>query len=130
MSNESRVLRWHSVLSLMALSALFSGCDSPTPQLSRDVGTTLTVELPENEAPVLSNSHAERIKLGMLQDEVVAILQEAAKNTPSQSMIDLLATQGKLNTVRFDVTVIQGKRKLVIAFKDGRLTDLKQEGME
>jgi len=87
--------------------------------------------LPESDPPVLSKAVAGRIKPGMSQKEVLSVLQDAARDTPTaKSQIEATVLQGKLNSIRYDLTVIQGKRKLVLAFKDNKLVDKTQEGLE
>jgi hypothetical protein len=38
--------------------------------------------------------------------------------------------QSKMNDFRYDLTVLQGKRKIVLAFRNKKLTDKTQEGLE
>lgn len=107
------------------------GCQPSAPTLSKEAGTTAAVELPESDPPVLTKAVAERIKPGMSQEEVLGILQKAGSNTPTaKSSLEVVGTQGKLNTIRYVLTVTQGKRKLVLAFKNAKLAEKKQEGLE
>ncbi len=107
------------------------GCQQSSPTLSKEAGTTAAIGLPESESPVLSKAVADRIKPGMSQEEVLAILQEAASNTPSaKSLLENAVIQGKLNNFRYDLTITQGKRKLVLVFREARLAEKKQEGLE
>lgn len=107
------------------------GQPAPAPPLSKEVGTTATVGLPASDPPVLSRTLAERIKPGMTQDAVLSILQDAASATPSaKSMIDAAATQARLNNLRYDLTVMQGKHKLVLGFREQKLAEMRQEGFE
>ena len=51
--------------------------------------------------------------------------------TPTaKSSVDAAVTQGKLNDIRYDLTITQGPRKLVLSFKDRKLVEVKQHGME
>lgn len=107
------------------------GCQPSAPTLSKDAGTTATLGLPESDPPVLTKAVVERIKPGMSQDEVLGILQDAASNTPTaKSSLEPVITQSKLNTIRYDLTITQGKRKLVLAFNNAKLTEKKQEDLE
>ena len=68
---------------------------------------------------------------GLSQDESLSILQDAVRGTlTAKSSVDAAVTQGKLNDIRYDLTVTQGTRKLVLTFKDRKLADVKQQGME
>lgn len=122
------------VLPLVCLSAMLAtlvGCQKSPPTLSEDAGTTAGVQFPESNPPVLSKAVADRIKPGMSQDEVVGILLDAAKNSPTaKTSIENTVTLVKLNSVRLDLTVSEGKRKLVLAFRNAKLTEKKQEGLE
>lgn len=116
---------------LLAWLSVVAGCGPSTPTLPQDVGTTATVGLPESDPPVLSKAVAQGIKSGMSQDDVLSILQEAARDTPSaKSSVETAVTLCKLNTIRYDLTVTQGERKLVLAFRDNKLMDKAQEGLE
>lgn len=119
------------VFLLASLLATLVGCQQSPPTVSKETGTTAEVGLPESDPPVLFKAVADRIKPGMSQEEALAILQDAGKNTPSaRSSLETIVTQGKLNTIRYDLTISQGKRKLVLAFRDGKLVEKKQEGLE
>jgi hypothetical protein len=119
------------LISLTGLLPMFSGCSRKAASPPSIVGTSATLVLPDSDPPVLSKSLADRIQTNMSQDDVLAILQQAAQNTSTaKSSVDAIATQGRLNDVRFDLTVMQGKRKLVLAFKDRKLAEKSQEGIE
>jgi hypothetical protein len=119
------------VVSLVAWLLPVAGCARSTPAPPKDVGTTATVGLPESDPPVLSRAVADRIRPGMSQEDVLAVLQDAARETPSaKSSVEAAVTQGKMNTIRYDLTVTQGKRKLVLAFRDNKLVEKAQEGLE
>jgi len=60
---------------------MLAGCGQSTPDLPKDVGTSAEIGLPETDPPVLSKEVAGRIKPGMSQEEALAILQDAARNT-------------------------------------------------
>jgi hypothetical protein len=110
---------------------LVAGCEQSSPTLPKDVGTTTTVGLPEGDPPVLTKAVSDRIKPGMPQQEVLAILQDAARGTPAaKTSVDAAVTQGRLNNIRYDLTLTQGNRKLVLSFRDNKLSDKKQEGLE
>ena len=126
-----RLIRFISLATLVTLLGIVTGCGPSTPTLPKDVGTTTTVDLPESNPPVLTQAVADRIKPGMSQDEVLAILQDAAPDTPSaKSSVEAAVTQGKLNNIRYDLTISQGKRKLVLAFRDNKLAEKTQDGLE
>ena len=119
-----------SLLTMLFASLLtMIGCGKDA--LPKDVGTSATVGLPESQLPVLTKAIADRMRPGLSQDEALTILQDAALDTPSaKSSVEAAVVQGKLNSIRFDLTITQGPRKLVLAFKDGKLVDKTQEGME
>ena len=114
--------------------ALLAGCaESPTPPpvVASNPGTTSTVQFPEAASPILTKALADRIQPGMAQDAVISILIDAAKGEPSAAgMIEPIAKQSKLNPIRLDLMLTQGKRKLILAFKSDALVDKKQEGLE
>lgn len=122
------------VLPLMCLPALLPllvGCQRSPPTWTKETGTTAEVGLPDSNPPVLSKTVADRIKLGMSQEEVLSLLQDAGRNTPAaKSSLEAAATQAKLNSIRYDLTVTQGKRKLVLAFREAKLAEKKLEGLE
>ncbi len=110
---------------------MVAGCERTSPAPSKDVGTTTTVVLPESDPPVLSKLVADRLKSGMPQEEALVVLQDAARSTPSaRSSVEAVVAQGKLNNIRYDLTVTQGKRKLVLAFRDNKLVEMKEEGLK
>jgi len=110
------------------LLPLATGC---TPAVPKDLGTTTKLDLPDSEPPVLSKAVADRIHVGMSQEEVLSLLQGAALAMPSaKSSMEAIILQGKLNSIRYDLTVAQGKRKLFLAFKDNKLVDKSQEGLQ
>ena len=110
---------------------VLGGCGQGTPSLPKEVGTTAEVMFPESDPPVLSRMTADRIKTGMSWEEVLGVLQDAARDTPAaKSQLEPVAAQGKLNSARYDLTVTQGKRKLVLRFRDGNLGEKTQEGLE
>jgi hypothetical protein len=105
-----------------------SGCTrKAAAPLPNKVGTSAAVELPETGAPMLTKAVADRIQPGMAQADALAVLQEASA---SNSLINAAVNHGKLNNIRYDLTVTQGKRKLVLHFKDNKLVEKSQEGLE
>ena len=127
-----RPRRFWLIFSLGLLSSLptLVGCGQGTPSLPKEAGTTAEVMFPESDPPVLSPAVADSIKPGMSWEEVLGILQEAARDTPAaKSQLEPVAAQGKLNSLRYDLTVAQGKRKLVLRFRDGKLAEKTQEGL-
>jgi hypothetical protein len=126
-----RILRFIGVIAMVVLLGTVAGCTRSASTLPKDAGTTAEVVLPESNPPVLTLAVAERIKPGMPQDEVLAILQDAARDDPSiKSMVDVTVTQGKLNHFRYDLTISQEKRKLTLAFRNNKLAEKNQEGWE
>ena len=128
----NRLLMRCKLIPLTTLFALFLalvGCGQTT--LPKESGTSTTVGLPESDPPVLTKAVADRMQPGLSQDESLSILQDAARGTPTaKSSVDAAVTQGKLNDIRYDLTITQGPRKLVLSFKDHKLVDVKQQGME
>jgi hypothetical protein len=119
---------WPSLALLFVSGVVLIGCRRNN---VTDVGTATTLQLPESEPAVLTKDIADRIQVGMSQEQALSILQAAARDIPSaKSTVDVVVTQGKLNNVRFDLTVIQGKRKLALAFKNGKLVDKMQDGLD
>jgi len=128
MSDRSRCFLFILLASLVTLLPLATGC---TPAVPKDLGTTTKLDLPDSEPPVLSKAVADRIHVGMSQEEVLSLLQGAALAMPSaKSSMEAIILQGKLNSIRYDLTVAQGKRKLFLAFKDNKLVDKSQEGLQ
>jgi hypothetical protein len=106
------------------------GCGQDTPSLPKGAGTTAEVMFPESDPPVLTRGNADRIQPGMSWEEVIGTLQDAARDTPAaKSQLEPVAALGKLNSLRYDLTVAQGKRKLVLRFRDGKLAEKTQEGL-
>lgn len=92
----------------------------------KEIKTSAEVGLPGSDPPVLSKAVAERIKPGMSQEEVLGILREAGRNAPAVgTLLDNMVAQGKVNPILYDLTVTQGKRKLVLAFRDANLVEKK-----
>jgi hypothetical protein len=115
---------------LLFVALLIAGCGRPAAPPPAGVGTTASVGLPESEPPVLSAALADRLKPGMAQGEVLQTLADAAKDTPSaRSTLDAVVKQGGLNNVRYELTVTQGKRTLVLRFRDNKLVEMKQVGL-
>jgi hypothetical protein len=115
---------------LVSLHALV-GCGGGTPASPSHVGTTTTVKLPESDPPVLTKAVADQIRPGMTQEEVLVILRNAARDTPSaKSSVEAAYSQGKMNPIRYDLTLSQGTRKLALAFKAEKLAEKKQEGLD
>jgi len=107
------------------------GCGRGMPALPSYAGTTSYVQFTESNPPFLTEALARRIRPGMPQEEVLVILRDAAQNTPSaKSSIETAYTTGKLNPSRYDLTIAEGKRKLVLAFKAEKLAEMKQEGLD
>jgi hypothetical protein len=128
MRSRSRCRQPFPTIMLLVLVAL-DGCGSDRPAFTG--GTTSEVQLPESDPPVLTKAVADRIRTGMAQEEVLAILRDAARETPAaKSSLELAYTQGKLNTVRYDLTLAQGRRRLVLAFKSATLAEKTVEGLD
>jgi hypothetical protein len=107
---------------MAALLAIVAGCGR--------FGTAI-VDLSESDPPVLSAAVGARVKVGMSQEEVLAVLRDAATGTPSaQSSLEEAVTQGRWYGSRYDMTVTQGKRELVLTFRGGKLVEKKQERLE
>jgi hypothetical protein len=101
---------------------------APAPKLTGPA-TSLqqTIVLPESNPPVLTQAVADRIKQGMSRDEVLAILRGAARDTPpaKASLEGVVIGQGT-----FNIAISQGKRKLVLVFRDSKLADKNPEGLQ
>jgi len=119
------------LLPLFGLLLAPIGCaKSPSPQ-PKEIGTTANFELPDGDPPILTKAMADQIVPGLPQDVVLAYLQEAARDTPSAaSSLEVAAEEAKLNKLRYDLTIVQGKRKLMLSFRDAVLVDVKREGLE
>jgi hypothetical protein len=117
------------------LTPIGCGQNSQTPPKEKEVekemdGTSTAIALNETEPPVLTKAITTKIRPGLSQEEVLSLLQDAARNTPAAGSLDSAVALGKLNDIRFDLTVSQGNRKLVLAFRNRKLVDKTQEGLE
>jgi len=131
MGSQCRHLVLILILPLVAPLLLVTGCDRRTPTLLKEAGTTAVIGFPDSDPPVLSKALTERIEDGMSQEEVVAILKEAASaSPPAKASFESVIDQSKMNDFRYDLTILQGKRKLTLAFRNKKLTDKTQEGLE
>jgi hypothetical protein len=117
-----------SALCIALSTLMLVGCrQSETP----NVGTTAEVQMPETDPPVITKALAERMQPGLAQADALSILQDAARQLPSvKSYTDFIVVSGNLNPIRYDLTVRQGNRKLILAFKDGKLAAAQQDGLE
>jgi hypothetical protein len=127
----NRPSRCRRPAALVVALLVFVGCGKEPAAPTADMGTTATLVLPESGAPVLTPTVAGRMKPGIAQDEALAILQEAARDTPSaRSSVEAVVTQGRMNPIRYDLTVGQGPRKLVLRFKGGKLVEASKAGFD
>jgi hypothetical protein len=115
-------------ISLFALA----GCGSARPTIPDHIGTSTTIVLPESDPPVITKALADRIRPGMNQEEVLALLRDAGRpKEQAKSLVEVAEFQGKLNSIRYDLSVWQGKtRKLSLSFKAEKLVEKKQEGLD
>ena len=121
----------HAARALLVALSVLAGCGRDGPAVSPDAGTTAELQLPESNPPVLTRAVADRIRPGMPQEAVLSLLRDAARDTPSaRSSLETVSTQGKLNNIRYNLTVSQGKGVLKLAFKDAALVDKEQSGLE
>ena len=120
------------LLTPLLVSALaIVGCGHRESALPSDVGATAEIELPASDPPVLSKALASRFQSGMRQEEILSILRDAGRDTPSaKSLVETAYQHGKLNNIRFDLTVIQGKRKVVLNFKNENLVHKTKAGFD
>jgi hypothetical protein len=116
---------------LVAPSAL-AGCGADRSETGGDgVAITRARILPESDTPLLTRALADRFRLGMAQDEALEILRNAARDTPSaKSLSEATDMQGQLNPIRYELTLIQGKARLVLTFRDKRLAEKKIGGLD
>src|SRR5271170_7613120 len=88
------------LLAFVASSPVIVGCAPSTSELSKQLGTDMTVKWTETSPPVLSKQLFDRIKVGMSLDEALAIVRDAFGKS-------FLADQPPLNPVRYDLTITQ-----------------------
>ena len=134
-----RRLVWATATLAIGLSSQV-GCGTDTPVPPSDsgapvppgkAGTTSTVELPESTPPLLTKAVADRIRQGMTQGEVLGILLDASRDTPTaKPLVELASTQSKLNPIRYDLTIVQAGRRLVLAFRSEKLAEKTLEGLD
>jgi len=111
------------------------GCDQKRensgPNAQKDFRATTVVGLPETNPPAIDKSVADRLTIGMDQDQALATLKEATQHAPQTgSSFDNIIEQGRLSGAHYDVTIAQGNRKLVLKFKDKKLVDVQKQGLE
>ena len=115
-----KIRRWVVLLAIAILS--FQGCGAEPTPISVDMGTTAMVQLPNTEPPILNKELADRVRVGMSQRDVLTILRDAGRVLPSvKSELDLAYEQSMLNPVRYTVSLLQGKRKLMLDFRSEKL---------
>ncbi len=108
-----------------------AGCRSDNPPIPSYVGTTTEIVIPESNPPVLTRALADKIRPGMAQREILAALREAGSATElARSLVETAELQGKLNNIRYDLSISQGNRKLSLSFKAEKLLEKKQEGLD
>jgi hypothetical protein len=131
MPDLSRRFAMPSATLLVGLCLLVGcGTGTPPPPIG-NVGTTSMVGIPESTPPVLTKAVADRIRTGMAQGEVLGILRDASLDTPSaKSLVELASTQSKMNSIRYNLTIVQGKRRLALAFKDEKLVAKTTDGLD
>jgi hypothetical protein len=130
MAWHARCRRWLPAPLLTAVLALV-GCGTDRTASTSDVGTTAWIQFPEGNPPLLTRALADRLRPGMAQDEALDILRGAARDTPAaKSMIEATDLQGRLNPNRYDLTVAEGKVRLILAFKAKKLAEKKVEGLD
>jgi len=129
--------RIHGVLMWALLFTIISGvaCDqkraTSSQNAQKDFRATTVVGLPETNPPAIDKSVADRLTIGMDQDQALATLKEATQHAPQTgSSFDNIIEQGRLSGAHYDVTIAQGNRKLVLKFKDKKLVDVQKEGLE
>src|SRR6185437_13498362 len=103
--------------------SLSVGCDqkraTSNQNAQKDFRATTVVGLPETNPPAIDKSVADRLTIGMDQDQALATLKEATQHAPQTgSSFDNIIEQGRLSGAHYDVTITQGNRKLVLKFKD------------
>jgi hypothetical protein len=94
-----------------------------TSELSTQLGADVTVKWPETNPPVLSKLLFDRIKVGMSLEEVLATVRETLGKS-------FLTDQPPSNPVRYDLTITQGKRRILLNFRNNKLVDKWHEGLE
>lgn len=127
----NRPSRYRCPTALVVALLVLAGCGKEPAAPTADVGTTATLVLPESDPPVLTPAVAGRMKPGIAQDDALDVLREAARDTPSaRSSVETVVAQGRMNPIRYDLTVGQGPRKLVLAFKGGKLVEASKAGLD
>ena len=119
------------VLSALCAVAACVACDRKPQAVVPNAWTTAEVALPPTDPPVVDKALADRFTVGMPQDDAVAVLQSAATSRPvNGSYFQNVADQARLNGVRYDLTVTQGRRKLVLKFRKEKLVDVQKHGLD
>jgi hypothetical protein len=116
--------RWMIVAVLGA--CMVGACRHDPPPTS--AGTAAPVGLPPGQK-LLTKSLADRFSQGMNMEDAMALLADAARGTPSESVIATAATQAKLNTLRYDLTIMQGEGFLALHFKDSKVDSVQSAGL-
>jgi len=116
--------RW--TVALAFLGGFFVGCgndqSSPSP-IAR-------VELANTKPPIVTKAVADQITVGMNQQDAMALLVKAAGTMSPKYFLEAIAGQSSLNKPRFELTLSQDNRKLVLKFKDEKLVEKSSEGLD
>jgi hypothetical protein len=107
-------------------ACLLGACKHDPPP--SNAGTTATIGLPPGQK-MLSKSLAGRFSAGMKMEDALALLTGAARGTPSESVIGAAAAQARLNTLRYDVTIVQDEGSLTLHFRDSKLESVESAGL-
>ena len=101
---------------------LFEGCGNSQTPYAVDIGTTAMVQLPDGDPPVLTKELANRIHVGMSQREVLTMIRNAGRHIRSaKSLLELAYDQSMVNPIRYNLTMVQGRRKFALEFKSEKL---------
>jgi hypothetical protein len=115
------------ILSLPLLLIGLTACHRSSDVTVVTVGTTADMQFSDSGPAVVTKALADRLEPGMSQDDAISVVRDAAEQSPAaKSTIETIVAQSKLNTIRYDLTLSQGKRKLVLRFQDGKLTDVQK----
>ena len=127
MAEPFRILTLIRLATLLVWLPALTGCDSGSANESNNV----VLNWPESNPPVLSRRLVDRLSLGMGQDDVMTMLLDASPQTPDiKSTVEMAQSTSRLNNHAFNLTLNQGKRTLILNFKDNRLYEAKHAGME
>ena len=123
---------WFVRLALMTLCLpLTAGCSGTTSSTVVTATTTRsTLDISEKEPVVLTKALAEKMKPDMSFEQVLEVLKNATQDQPSvKHRVDGLFPKEKI-TKRYELTLKQGQRKLLLIFVENKLREKNPEYLE